>query len=252
METYMDKNPAFDQLLVTREDGIATITLNRPQVHNALNRSMVDQLAGISAELDLDASVRVVVITGQGKSFCAGLDLKEALPTTMDELLRDGLGDREALFRIRKPLIAAVSGAALGAGLEIALMCDLIICDSTARFSMPEVTRGGMPGAGGTQRLSRLVGRMRATELCLTGRVVQADEAVRIGLALYASKDPDLLKEVLDTARRIAEAESMTSMLIKQACRTADDIGLSMGLNLERLSSYNCIANRAAQGTRSK
>ena len=143
-------------VLVQAADGIATIRLNRPRVHNALSRAMVKQLADATYALDLDGTVSVVIVVGEGKSFCAGLDTKEALPVGFPELLRDGLGDREALFRLRKPTIAAVTGAAFGAGLELALMCDLILCDETARFSLPEVTRNGMPGAGGTQRLGAI------------------------------------------------------------------------------------------------
>jgi len=183
---------------------------------------------------------------GQGLSFAAGLDTKEALPVGFPELLLDGLGDREALFRLRKPTIAAVTGAAFGAGLELALMCDLILCDETARFSLPEVTCNGMPGAGGTQRLARLIGRMRATELCLTGRAVLPGEAARLGLVLEIVAEGRVLEAAQRLAKQIAAAPTTNTMLIKQSCRSTDEIGLSAGLVLERTSSYACIANRQA------
>ena len=233
-------------VLMQAADGIATIRLNRPRVHNALSRAMVKQLADATHVLDLDGTVSVVIVVGEGKSFCAGLDTKEALPVGFPELLRDGLGDREALFRLRKPTIAAVTGAAFGAGLELALMCDLILCDETARFSLPEVTRNGMPGAGGTQRLARLIGRMRATELCLTGRAVLPGEAARLGLVLEIVAEGRALEAAQRLAKQIAAAPTTNTMLIKQSCRSTDEIGLSAGLVLERTSSDACIANRQA------
>ena len=174
------------------------------------------------------------------------MDTKEALPVGFPELLRDGFGDREALFRLRKPTIAAVTGAAFGAGLELALMCDLILCDETARFSLPEVTRNGMPGAGGTQRLARLIGRMRATELCLTGQAVLPGEAARLGLVLEIVAEGRVLEAAQRLSKQIAAAPTTNTMLIKQSCRSTDEIGLSAGLVLERTSSYACIANRQA------
>ena len=239
---------SVEMLKVINSEYVATVSLDRPTAHNALNRLMVAEIARVAAALDADPQVHVIIIKGQGKSFCAGLDLKESLPTDLDTLLAEGFGDREALFRVRKPVIAAVSGAAFGAGLELALMCDLILCDSTAAFSMPEVTRGGMPGAGGTQRLTRLVGRMRSTELCLTGRKVHAEESVRIGLCLQSYENSESLMEAaLALAKQIAKARMTPLLLIKQACRSQDELSLGAGLALERLSSYTCIASRQPQ-----
>lgn len=230
---------------VRSADGVAEILLDRPHVHNAMNRAMVDELAAACAALDQDNAIRVILVSGNGKSFCSGIDVKEALPQGLAELYLSGVGDREAIYRVRKPVIAAVSGAAFGAGLELALACDIIVCDATARFGAPEVSRGSMPGAGGTQRLARLVGRMRATELCLTGRVVLAEEAVQLGLAIGAEPGLNAHDTAARMAMQIAKAKPHIAVLIKQSCRMHDEVALPAGLSFERLANS---ASRAADG----
>ena len=236
-----------EPVTVEHRDRVAVVRLNRPQVRNAMNRAMVDELARVFARLDTDAAVGAVVLCGNGPSFCSGLDLSEARPGDLPGLLLDGLGDREAPYRLRKPLIGAVTGAAYGAGFELALMCDLLLCEPAAKFRLPEITIGGMPGAGGTQRLMGVLGYARALEACLSGRVIAAAEALERGLVLAIHDASALEAAALELAARFAAQSLPSVMLIKQAMRGSRDLALGQSLALERLSSYACMLDRIAR-----
>src|SRR5438876_11321261 len=194
-------------VIVTREPPIAVVQLNRPEVLNALNEEVLDELVRALTALDDDDAIRCVVLTGSEKAFAAGADIKEnfvtATPVTM---LKQDLTTRwEAIRRIRTPIVAAVSGYALGGGCELAMTCDIIVASESAQFGQPEINLGIIPGAGGTQRLTRTVGKYRANELILTGRRIKADEAKAIGLAAQVYPAASWLDDAKALARAIAE-----------------------------------------------
>lgn len=237
---------SFSTIVVERLGPVGRLTLNRPAVHNALNVQAVSEMASACNELDQDEAIRVIVVSGAGKSFCAGLDTKEARDTNLDHLFVWDGGDREALGRCRKPTIASVQGAAMGAGCELALMCDIILASEDARFSQPEIRRNSMPGVGGTQRLTRLIGRSRAMELCLTGRTFDASEAFRLGLVNEVMSVSMLAQRTSELATEIAAKRLLPILAIKESIRAADELSLSAGLLIERRLSLMAIATREA------
>lgn len=228
---------AFNTLLVERSDGIATVTLNRPKALNAINREMTRELAQVAEECERDPAVRVVIITGAGdRAFLAGADISEFQGVTPLEAL--GFSQRiQALYtrieRLPQPTIAAVNGFALGGGCELTQVCDLVIASETARFGQPEVNLGILPGAGGTQRLARLVGRHRAKEICLTGDMLDAHEAYRIGLVNRVVPPDRLMAEARAVAERLREKSAATLRLIKEAIDEGYDLALEAGLAVE-------------------
>ncbi|MGE0799610.1 MAG: enoyl-CoA hydratase/isomerase family protein [Lautropia sp.] len=224
---------------------MATLVLDRPKMHNAMNRALVAQLSQACAELDADAGVHVVVITGAGKSFCSGMDRAEPPTADLQQLVIDGFGDREALYRLRKPTIAAVSGAAFGSGFELALCADILLADTTASFALPEITFNGMPGAGGTVRLAARAGLQHAMEICCSGRRVSSDEALALGIAMQVHEPARLLPEATALAARMAAQSLAPLMLIKQGLRSAQQAALASSLPLQTLASYTCILGRA-------
>ena len=225
---------------VIREAPIATVQLNRPEVLNALSEELMDELVAALEALDGDAEVRCIVLTGNEKAFAAGADIKktfvEATPVSM---LEQDLTTRwERVRRIRKPIIAAVSGYALGGGCELAMTCDIIVASETAQFGQPEINLGIIPGAGGTQRLTRVVGKYRAMELILTGRRIKADEAKAIGLVAQVYPAATYLDEAKALARTIAEMPPVAVRLATEAIDLAYNSTLDAGLEFERKAFY--------------
>jgi enoyl-CoA hydratase len=211
------------------------VTLNRPQALNALNDQLIGELLAALDRFEADPNIVATVITGSEKAFAAGADIKEMASLGFGEAyLRDQAAAIGRVAEMRKPLIAAVAGYCLGGGCELAMMCDIILAADTAKFGQPEITLGIMPGMGGTQRLTRLIGRPRAMEMILTGRMIDAAEAERAGLAARVVPAADLLAEALKMAARIAEHSLPIVMMAKEAVARADEIPLAEGLRFER------------------
>src|SRR2546427_9638746 len=233
-----------DTIVVTREDAIATVQLNRPQVLNALNAQVLTELGQALRELDDDRTCRCIVLTGNEKAFAAGADIKEAFvgatPVTM--LAQDLVAKGDIIRRIKTPIIAAVSGYALGGGCELAMICDIIVASETAQFGQPEINLGIIPGAGGTQRLTRTVGKYVANELILTGRRVKADEAKAIGLVAQVYPAASWLDDAKALARMIAEKPPVAARLATEAVDLAWNSTLDAGLEVERKAFYLLFA----------
>ena len=228
---------AEDQVILTEQDGVATVTLNRPAALNALANDLLGAVVEAVERLDELPAVRVIVITGGPRVFAAGADLKQLAEAPFSDMVfsvRFGLWDR--LKRVKTPLIAAVSGFALGAGCELAMACDMIVASETARFGQPEINVGIMPGAGGTQRLTRAVGKARAMEMVLAGRMLTAYEAQQAGLVNRVVPVEVLADEALALAREIASKPPISVRLAKRAVLEAFEGSLEAGLEYERRS----------------
>jgi enoyl-CoA hydratase len=225
---------------VTREAPIATVQLDRPEVLNALSDELMDELVVSLEALDNDAEIRCIVLTGNEKAFAAGADIKRSfVDATPVSMLEQDLTTRwERVRKIRKPIIAAVSGYCLGGGCELAMTCDIIVASETARFGQPEVNLGIIPGAGGTQRLTRAVGKYRAMEIILTGRFVKADEAKAIGLVAQVYPAASWLDDAKALARTIAEKPPIAIRLATEAIDLAFNSTLDAGLEFERKAFY--------------
>ena len=233
----------YDHILVEIEAPIATVTLNRPKVLNALSPDVIRELTGALSELDGDDSVRAVVLTGGPKVFAAGADISDmAERTAVEQLYRDQTGRWAGIAAFTKPLIAAVNGYALGGGCELALMCDLIIAGDSARFGQPEINLGIIPGAGGTQRLTRAVGKWVANEIILTGRFVGAQEAKAIGIVAQVYPAVSWLQDAKTLARTIAEKAPVAARLATEAVDLAWNSTLDAGLEFERKAFYLLFA----------
>jgi enoyl-CoA hydratase len=231
-------------VITTREEPIATVQINRPDVLNALNEEVLDELVKALTALDDDDAIRCIVLTGNERAFAAGADIKENFVTaTPVSMLKQDLTTRwEAIRRIRTPIIAAVSGYALGGGCELAMICDIIVASETAQFGQPEINLGIIPGAGGTQRLTRAVGKYRANELILTGRRVKADEAKAIGLAAQIFPAASWLDDAKALARTVAEKPPVAARLATEAVDLAWNSTLDAGLEFERKAFYLLFA----------
>jgi enoyl-CoA hydratase len=229
---------------VVREAPIATVQLNRPEVLNALSEELMGELVESLEQLDSEPEIRCIVLTGNDKAFAAGADIKasfvEATPVTM--LAQDLTTRWERVRRIRKPIIAAVSGYCLGGGCELAMTCDIIVASDTAQFGQPEINLGIIPGAGGTQRLTRVVGKYRAMELILTGRRMKADEAKAVGLAAQVYPAASWLEDAKALARTIAEKPPIAVRLATEAIDLAWNSTLDAGLEFERKAFYLLFA----------
>ncbi|MDO8562450.1 MAG: enoyl-CoA hydratase-related protein [Candidatus Limnocylindria bacterium] len=227
-----------DLVLVAREEPIAVVQLNRPEVLNALNAEVLDALASRLEELDRDEAIRCIVLSGNDKAFAAGADIKGQFvdATAISMLKGDLTAQWQRVARIKKPLVAAVSGFALGGGCELAMACDLIVCSETAQFGQPEVNLGVIPGGGGTQRLTRAVGKYVANDLILTGRFVKADEALRIGLVSRVFPAATWLDDAKAVARTIAAKAPIAIQLAKELVNAAQSLPLEAGLLYERKS----------------
>ena len=231
-------------VIVTREAPIATVQLNRPEVRNAISEQLMDELVKVLAGLDGDDTIRCIVITGSDRAFSAGADIKDnfvnATPVTM--LDQDLTTRWEAIRRIKTPIIAAVSGYALGGGCELAMACDIIVASESAQFGQPEINLGIIPGAGGTQRLTRTAGKYVANELILTGRLIKADEARAIGLVAQVYPAASWLEDAKALARAIAEKPPIAARLATEAVDLAWNSTLDAGLEFERKAFYLLFA----------
>jgi enoyl-CoA hydratase len=227
---------AYEMIVVETRDAVGLVTLNRPQALNALNTQLVQELGEAVGGFERDPAIGCIVITGSEKAFSAGADIIEMKDKTFTEaFLEDFITkDWESVSRCRKPVIAAVAGFALGGGCEVALMCDIIIAADTAKFGQPEVTIGVLPGAGGSQRLTRAVGKAKAMDMCLSGRMMDAAEAERVGLVSRVVPAADLLTEALKTAGKIAQQSRTAALMVKESVNRAFETSLAEGIRFER------------------
>jgi enoyl-CoA hydratase len=234
----------FANLIVEKDDAVAVVTLNRPQQLNALSYDLVKDLFLALEELDRDDGIRVMIVTGGEKVFAAGADIKEMADRgPFDARIQERFGYRDRINRIAKPVIAAVSGFALGGGCELAMSCDMIIASETARFGQPEINLGIIPGSGGTQRLTRTVGKYRAMEMVLTGDMISAAEAERFGLVNRVVPVELLLDEAKKIARQISTKPVLAVKAAKEAVLKSANAALDEGLEFERKSFYILLAS---------
>jgi enoyl-CoA hydratase len=225
-------------------DGVAQITLNRPKELNALNLQLMREIRDVLKEFDADDNIKVIIITGNEQAFAAGADIKQmADKTAIDMLLIDQFSTWDQIRKTRKPIIAAVSGFALGGGCELAMTCDMIIASETAKFGQPEIKIGVMPGAGGTQRLTKAIGKVKAMELVLTGRFINAEEALAYRLINKVVPVEMLMHETLSLAKEIAAQSPVAVMLAKEAVNRSFETHLDEGLHFERKNFYLAFAS---------
>jgi enoyl-CoA hydratase len=226
----------FEHIIVESKGAVGIVRLNRPKMLNALSFGVFREIAAAIDDLETDDAIGCIVLTGSDKAFAAGADIKEMQPKTFIDMFSSDFaaigGDRVA--KCRKPTIAAVAGYALGGGCELAMMCDIIIAADTAKFGQPEITLGTIPGIGGTQRLTRAVGKSKAMDLCLTGRMMDAAEAERSGLVSRVVPADRLMDEVMAAAEKIASMSRPTAAMAKEAVNRAFETTLTDGLNVER------------------
>lgn len=227
---------AFETILVDREGAVGIITINRPDAMNALNDQVMDELAAALEDFEADDGVGCLVITGSSKAFAAGADIKEMQELTYMEAFKGDYISRnwERINDFRKPVIAAVAGYAMGGGAELAMMCDFILAADNAKFGQPEINLGVMPGAGGTQRLTRFVGKSKAMEMCLTGRIMDAAEAERSGLVSRVIPVAQLRDEAIKVAGKISEFSHPITMMTKEAVNRSYETTLAEGVRFER------------------
>ena len=236
---------SYETLIVeSPEPGVSLIRLNRPQALNALNSQLLSELSQALDAAEADAGVRCLVLTGSDRAFAAGADIKEMSSKSYAEMFKSNFfgaaADRMAAFR--KPIIAAVAGYALGGGCELAMLCDFIIAAETAKFGQPEINLGVMPGIGGTQRLTRLVGKSKAMDMILTARQMDAAEAERAGLVSRIVPADKLLEEAMGAARRIAAQPPLAAMMNKELVNAAYETTLSTGVAMERRLFHSLFA----------
>ncbi len=227
---------AYEHVIVEIKNRVAVITLNRPKALNALCGALMDELETALDELEADDDIGCIVITGSEKAFAAGADIAEMKGLSyMDAYKADFITRNwERLARTRKPTIAAVAGFALGGGCEVALMCDIVFAAETAKFGQPEITLGVPPGAGGTQRLARSIGKAKTMDMCLTGRMIGAEEAERAGLVARVVPAEHLLDEALEVAGKIAALSGTAAMMVKESVNRAYETTLAEGVRFER------------------
>ena len=238
MSTYVN-------ILVERpRAGVGLIRLNRPQVLNALSADLLDELAAAAAALDADATIGCLVITGNEKAFSAGADIGKMAESSAFDMLNSGMIERwNKLRTVGKPILAAVSGHCLGGGCELAMICDIIIASESAKFGQPEINIGVIPGAGGTQRLTKAVGKSLAMEMVLTGRRLSADEALRYGLCSQVVPVDEHLERSLDVAAKIAAQAPLAVQMGKAAVNKSFEVGLQEGLEFEKTLFYFLFAS---------
>ena len=227
---------AYETLIVEISDYTCLIRLNRPDAMNALNLKMMQELANALTAADRNDKIRCIVLTGSEKAFAAGADVREMARKTFTDVFSDDLFAREteAIQRVRKPIIAAVSGYCLGGGCELAMMCDFIIASDTAKFGQPEINLGICAGMGGTQRLTRFVGKSKSMDMHLTGRFMEAAEAERSGLVSRVVPVKSLMEEAMKIATKIAEKSALSVMAVKETVNRAQETSLREGLLFER------------------
>ncbi len=235
---------AYENILTEKRGAVALITLNRPKVLNALNSHLTAEMGDALRGFEADDDVAVIVITGNEKAFAAGADISEMQSKTFADVYKEDFitASWEEVTRCRKPVIAAVAGYALGGGCELAMMCDFIIAADTAKFGQPEIKIGAIPGAGGTQRLTRFVGKSKAMEMCLTGRMMDAAEAERAGLVSRVVPADQLMDDVMKTAEQIAGLSRPSVMMAKESVNRSYETTLSEGVLFERRVFHSVFA----------
>jgi enoyl-CoA hydratase len=240
----MSEQQTYHNILVERRGAVGIVTLNRPAALNALNAALIGELAAALDDFEGDGAIGAIVVTGNEKAFAAGADVKEMVSKSYPETYCEDFITHgwERVAQCRKPVIAAVAGFALGGGCEIAMMCDIVIAADTARFGQPEINLGTIPGAGGTQRLTRFVGKAKAMDLCLTGRMMDASEAERAGLVSRIVPATELLSEAVKLAERIATMSRPIAMMVKEAVNRAYETTLAEGVRFERRLFHSTFA----------
>lgn len=234
---------SYETILVTRAERVGTITLNRPKALNALNSQVMTEVTSAAAELDDDPGIGAIVITGSEKAFAAGADIKEMASLSFSEVFEaDFFAAWSKLAAVRTPLIAAVAGYALGGGCELAMMCDVLIAADTAKFGQPEIKLGVLPGMGGSQRLTRAIGKAKAMDLILTGRTIDAAEAERSGLVSRVVPADTLLDEANAVATTISQMSRPAARMAKEAVNRAFESTLAEGLLYERRLFHSAFA----------
>lgn len=234
----------FENIIAeSKDDGVALITLHRPDALNALNSALIDELGAAIDTFEADDSIGCIVVTGSEKAFAAGADIKEMQSKSyMDAYMENFISKWERITTCRKPVIAAVNGFALGGGCELAMMCDFIIAGDKAKFGQPEIKLGILPGAGGSQRLTRFVGKSKAMEMCLTGRMMDAEEAERAGLASRVVPAEELLEDALKTAAAIASMGRPATYMVKESVNRSYETTLAEGILFERRTFHAAFA----------
>ena len=235
-------------VVVERDEPVAIVRLNRPEQRNALSNQLMSELVGALENLDADEVIRCIVLTGDDKAFAAGADIKELSDATHFELYFGGRIDRwDAIRKIRTPIVAAVSGYCLGGGCELAMACDLIVAAETAQFGQPETNLAVLPGAGGTQRLTRAIGKSKAMDVILTGRFLSAEEAEQAGLVARVFPQESWLADAKGVAASIAERSPVGVRLAKEAVNQAFETTLAAGLDAERKAFHLALSSEDAQ-----
>ena len=235
---------SYTTILREIQGRVALITLNRPEALNALNSQLISELNHALDELESDRGIGCIVLTGSAKAFAAGADIKEMAELKYPQIYLDDLfSDSDRVSNRRKPIIAAVSGFALGGGCELALMCDFILAADNARFGQPEIKLGVLPGMGGTQRLTRAVGKAKSMEMCLTGRMIDAVEAERSGLVARIVPQEQLLEEAMKVAQSIAAKSLPVAMMVKESVNRAFEVSLAEGIRFERRVFHAAFAS---------
>jgi enoyl-CoA hydratase len=236
---------AYETIKAETKGKVGVITLNRPAALNALNAQLVREMSQALDAYEADDKIGCILITGSEKSFAAGADIKEMQSKSyMQAYKEDFIHSWYRVARTRKPVVAAVAGFALGGGCELAMMCDIVIAADTAKFGQPEIKLGVMPGAGGTQRLPRFIGKSKAMDLCLTGRMMDATEAERCGLVSRVVPASDLLNEAMKTAETIASMSLVATMMTKETVNRAYELPLEEGLRFERRVFHSMFATQ--------
>src|SRR5690349_22493789 len=244
MPLTMEFPMTYQHILASTEGAIGIITLNRPKALNALNAELLTELVGVLEEWDRDDAVRCIILTGSDRAFAAGADIKEMAPQSYMDMFKANFfaEANDRIASVRKPIIAAVAGWALGGGCELAMLCDFILASEAAKFGQPEINLGVMPGIGGTQRLTRFVGKSKAMEMCLTGRMMDAAEAERAGLVSRVLPADKLLEEAKAAAKKIAGQSRPIAMMTKETVHAAYETTLRQGIMLERRLFHSMFA----------
>lgn len=236
---------SYETILLETHGRVGLITLNRPQALNALNAQIVSEVNQALDGFEADSNIGCIVLTGSKKAFAAGADIKEMAELTYPQIYIDDLfSDSDRVANRRKPIIAAVNGFALGGGCELALMCDFILAGDNAKFGQPEINLGVLPGMGGTQRLTRAVGKAKAMEMCLSGRLIGAEEAERCGIVARIVPSDELLDEALKVAALIASKSLPIAMMVKESVNRAFEVSLSEGVRFERRVFHAAFATQ--------
>ena len=235
---------SYENIIVEKIDGIITVSLNRPDALNALNDSLMDELLIEVDNYEKNESLRCMILTGSEKAFAAGADIKQMQPKTYMDVYKEDFITRnwERVASCRKPIIAAVSGYALGGGCELAMMCDFILASESAKFGQPEINLGVSPGAGGSQRLTRFIGKSKSMDMCLTGRMMDAQEAERSGLVSRVFPSENFLNDVMEVAKSISEKSMIATMMTKEMVNRSYETTLSEGIRFERRLFHSMFA----------